>query len=85
MTTKQKLISMLVANGMFESQAEKVMEIAIKELKTIDEDYKKISWDRTSEEYPDKLYSFWFGAIKPIAYKWIEENLPQAWFKEMFK
>ena len=83
MTTREKFESMLVKNGMFESQAKKVMDIAIPELKQMSPDY-DITFDRPSEEYPSVIYNIIFIAIKPIALKWIEENAPQAWFKPMF-
>lgn len=83
MTTREKFESMLVKNGMFESQAKKVMDIAIPELKEL-YSANDITFDRPSEEYPSVLYSIIFIAIKPIALKWIEQNCPQAWFKPMF-
>lgn len=39
MTTKEKLEEMLVHNGMFDTQAKKVMDIAIPELNNILDDY----------------------------------------------
>jgi hypothetical protein len=74
---------MLVENGMFESQAEKVVDIAIPELNKLVDSY-QITFDRPADEYPSSLYAVLFIAIKPIALKWIEENLPQVWFKPMF-
>jgi hypothetical protein len=83
MTTRGKLESMLVKNGMFESQAKKVMDIAIPELRELFSG-NNITFDRPSNEYPAVLYSILFIAIKPIALKWIEENIPQAWCKPIF-
>lgn len=82
-TTREKLESMLVQNGMFESQAKKVMDIAIPELQKLVDDY-DITFDSPSDHYPTLISSVLFIAIKPIALKWIEENAPQAWFKPMF-
>ena len=75
---------MLVAKGMFESQAEQVMEIAKPKLDSILEDY-NFTWDRPASEYPDVIYNVVYASLKPIALEWIEENAPQAWFKPMFQ
>ena len=75
---------MMVELGMFESQAEKVMEVAMPEVDSLVDDY-KFTWDRPATEYPDAVYKIVFNMnIKPIAFKWIEENVPMAWFKPMF-
>ncbi|MFZ1787194.1 MAG: hypothetical protein WAT92_02745 [Saprospiraceae bacterium] len=84
MTVKNKLSNMLVEYGMFDSQAEKVMEKAMPELNSLVEDY-SISFNRPSDEYPKPIYDVLFLAIKPIALKWIEENIPMAWYKPMFQ
>ena len=82
-TVRERLEKMLVKNGMFDSQAKKVMDLAIPELQNLVEDY-HITFDRPSEEYPKVVYGILFLDIKPIALKWIEENCPMAWFKPMF-
>ena len=84
MTTREKLENMLVNNGMFESQAKEVMEIAIPELNSLVKDY-QITFDRPAMEYPTAVYNVLFLAIKPIALKWIEANVPMAWYKPMFQ
>jgi hypothetical protein len=88
MTTKEKLISMLVEKGMFEQQAQKVMEVAIPEIEKKFNEGKenayKFTWNRPAEEYPTPIYATLFISIKPIALKWIDDNIPNAWFREMF-
>jgi len=37
-----------------------------------------------SDSYPDMMYNLLMVSIKPVALKWIEDNCPEAWFKEMF-
>jgi hypothetical protein len=83
-TIKDKLISMLIANGMFESQAKEVMQIAIPQLNEIVEDY-SINFEDCENTYPKVIYNVLFSSIKPIAFKWIEKNKPKAWYKPMFK
>lgn len=82
-TVREKLQKMLVSKGMFESQAEEVIKLAIPELKALLDDY-EITLDRPSEEYPQSIYDVLFFIIKPIALRWIEKNKPEAWYKEMF-
>lgn len=83
-TVKQKLESMLIQRGMFESQAESVMEKAIPELNSIVKDY-NIRFDSSSSEYPEVIYSILFMSVKKVALEWIEENVPMAWYKPMFE
>jgi len=85
-TVESKLISMLIANGMFESQAKEVMQIALPKLKkeTTLKDY-SINFSDSDGAYPPIIYNILFSLLKPIALKWIEENKPMAWYKPMFK
>jgi hypothetical protein len=83
MTTAQKFIQMLMADGMFESQAEQVMEQAKPQLDSVIKGY-SFTWDSLADEYPEVIYTVLYSSIKPIALAWIEENAPQAWFKPMF-
>ncbi len=97
MTTKNRLIGNLIDCGMHQSQAEQVIELAIPVLDKQAHEINgfhgvtfepknpyQINWDAPSFHYPDGLYAVWFMSIKPIALKWIDENKPQAWFREMF-
>ena len=81
-TTREKLEQMCYEKGMFESQAKTVVDLAIPEIDNLD-NY-KITWDRPASEYPEPLYIIMFLTVKKVAYKWIEENFPLAWFKPMF-
>lgn len=87
MTTKQVLHKQLTDNGMFDSQADKVLEIAIPEIEKLVPNY-RITWDRPASEYPEQIFYiwwWWWWCLKPIALKWIEENAPQACFKPCFE
>ena len=83
MTVKEKLESMLVKNGMFENQTKEVIKLAMPKLNELVDDF-EISFESNSNQYPDVLYGIWYTLIKPIALKWIDENKPMAWFREMF-
>lgn len=82
MTVKERLEEICVEQGMFENQARAVVELAMKELDNIDE--YKIAWDKPSQEYPTKFYAAAFLTVARVALKWIDENIPQAWFRQMF-
>ena len=83
MTVKEKIEQILVDLGMFQQQAQKVMEIAIPKIDAISEDY-QIEWDNYYDIYEDEMYEFLFSIVKPVALEWIEEHVPKAWFKENF-
>lgn len=101
MNVQQKLIDMLIQNGLFESQANEIMKLALpvinKQAEEVDgvetkEDGTrvpinpyKITWDSPCADYPPVMYSVWFSTIKPIAYEWLKLNKPNAWCIELFK
>jgi hypothetical protein len=83
MTVRGKLENMLVLNGMFESQAKEVIELSIPKLNELDKDY-TITFDSSSNSYPDVIYQLWFMTIKPIALEWIDKNKQMACYRGMF-
>lgn len=83
MTTKDKIISILVRNGMFENQAEQVFNLAKSEIESMTPEY-QITWDRPANEYGTSLYSVMMMVVNRIALKWIDSNIPSAWFRPMF-
>jgi hypothetical protein len=83
MTTKEKLKDMLVQNGMFEKQAEKVLDIAIPRIEALPP-RERITWDRPAEEYPDVLYKIMWSEVKQAAKEWLAENAPEAWYRPIF-
>jgi len=83
MTVKERMESILIDFGMFQQQAEKVMDISIPKINEISEDY-KIEWDSDFEIYKEDMYVFLFSIVKPEALKWIDAHTPKAWFRENF-
>lgn len=71
----------LTENGLFDDQAAKIMEIAVK-----DESLSNMNgrWADNIDGYPAGLANVTFALIRPIAYKWICENAPMAWFRAAF-
>ncbi len=95
MNVREKLQEFLIQHGMFMDQAKEVMELAIPVLEKQAADLSEtsegentnpyiITWESPSESYPDALYQVWWLVIKPIALKWIDDNKPMAWFREVF-
>ena len=68
---------------MFEEQAKEVIELAIPKLNLLSGDY-KITYNSPFDDYPSGLYNVWYIIIKPIALKWIDDNKPMAWYRDMF-
>ena len=81
MTTRQKFETMLTELAVPETDAAKIMDIAIPVIDSTFDNY-NITWDSPCEDYTDGLYSILFYSnVKPIALAWVEEHKPQAWFK----
>jgi len=84
MTTKEKFAQMLTDRGMFESQANAVMDIFVPEVDAVSAGY-RVTWERPASEYPDAFYAVGFMYLKKTALRGIDENLPQAWYRAMFE
>ena len=84
MNVKEKLKETLVSRGMFPEQADEVLKQAIPVLDRLDPNY-VITWDAKSDEYPDSVYKTWMVSLKREALKWIDKNLPLAWYRPMFE
>jgi hypothetical protein len=84
MTTAEKIINKLHNLGMFENQAKYVLELSKPKLKEQLPEY-NIRWDRPADEYPEALIDLIFIRVKPVAYQWYEDNLPEAWNKSLFQ
>ena len=82
MTTREKFEKVLSDQGMWPEQAKDVMDIAIP---VIDSRYDhKMAWGMTADGYPNKLYAALFFTIRPIALKYIDDNMPNAFFRDAF-
>lgn len=82
MNFKEAMVKAMTSRGMFPSQAEEVIE------KYIVSDEANTMMDRWHEDiggYPEALQNVLWMGVKDYAAKWLEENLPQAWFRPMFQ
>lgn len=81
MTIEEKLVEMLVNDGMFDTQANQVME----RVKSNKINEAMIGcWGDATEGYPETLFMPLWASTKDHALEWIDENLPQAFFRPMF-
>ena len=80
MTVYEKMLKLLIDNGMFESQAREVLKIVAAE-----QQERGNRWVDDEKDYPAGLYNVLWLSVKRTALKWLNENAPQAWFKPMFE
>ncbi len=68
-------------NGVLGTQADAIMAIAYN-----DESFSNLNgrWSDDADGYPPGFINILFGILRPIAYKWICENAPHAWFRPIF-
>ena len=81
MTFKQSIIEYLTSNGMFDSQA-----VATFEVMEADPANKPMQgrWSESIEGYPPSMIAVLRLAAKRAALAYIDEHIPQAWFRPMF-
>lgn len=71
----------LEQSGLSLTQAEQIIELAKKDEAL---DSFKERWGDTESEYPPAMVNVLWISVKTIALEWIDENIPQAWFRPMF-
>lgn len=82
MTFRESMIKAMTTRGMFESQAIEIMNLYIYSDMSVSMSGR---WDDDAIAYPDQMqFVLWIG-VKHFAFRWIEDNLPEAWFKPMFQ
>ena len=79
-TIEQKLTQRLVDNGLFEDMAEKIMQ----QIKADDNGTMQGRWGDSIEDYPDIMLAVLWVTVRDTALEWIDENLPNAWFRPLF-
>lgn len=82
LTLAEEVKAFLYQNGMFESQAEDVFNLLVKDESM---EVMKGRWGDKAEDYGGApMLAMVKISVKPIALKYIDENCPQAWFRPMF-
>lgn len=82
MTFEEKAIKYLTDNGMLTEEAKEVIQT----LKLNKSNKDLISrWNDDMEGYPEEFIKLFNFILKKEALKWLNSNLPNAWFKPMFE
>ena len=71
----------LESNGLFDTHATTIMAIAVE---SDSFDNVKNRWGDDASGYPEGFTNLLIAILRPIAYKWICENTPHAWFRAIF-
>lgn len=80
-TLEQDILKRLTSNGLSSKQAETIITIA-KEDEALES--MKGQWGKSVTEYPVQLRTVLWFSVKAIAFEWIEENVPNAFFRPLF-
>lgn len=81
MKIRQKLEEMLVANGLWDDEAQHIMDQAEKDESL---EAMKGRWNDDIEGYPPQLLAVTWMSVKLQAKKWLEDNKPQHFALAMF-
>ena len=73
----------LFNNGMFESDVNKVIELSKKD--EVLSDAMEGRWNDEVEGYPPFMVSIFLTSLNSVAVKYIDENIPKAWFRPVFE
>ena len=84
MTVLEKLKKPFDEIGMPSTTLDILVPLIQEEIQSFTPGY-KISWDASSEDYPDVLYATLDATAKRVAYAWHKENKPQAWYLELLQ
>lgn len=81
MTLEEKLRQLLVEHGLFESQADAV----IQSVKADDANEAMLGrWGDAVDDYPPQMLAMLWLSTKRHALSYIDANLPLAWFRPLF-
>jgi len=80
-TTIQKFKAMLTSNGMFDNQADEVLELFKPKMEV---GGYRMTWDRPASEYPLPVYAMGQMILYQTAVEWFDANLPKAWNRQAF-
>lgn len=80
MTFRKWAVDYCYKRGMFEAQAEAVVAQIIAD----PDDTMRGRWDDAIEGYPPQMLAVLSIVINHAACKWIDENMPKAWYRAMF-
>lgn len=79
LTAREYLVNMLVQHALSPIQAEEIITTVLDAPTT---DWK--IWNSPSDQQSPEFYIKWWLVAKQAALKWIDECIPDAWFRPMF-
>ncbi len=82
MTVEEYFVDQLFQRGLFEDKAKQIVE-AVKN-DQVNESMQG-RWDDHMDDYPEPLLVVLWLNVKDHALLWIEENVPNAWYKPLFE
>ncbi len=83
MTIQEHIHKYLVNKGMFESQANAVLEAIRNDPDPLLIDL-RIRLNEQAADYPEVFLAALSFTVDRCVLKWIDANLPQAWYRPMF-
>ena len=81
MTFREKAIEMLTSRGMFDAQAEAVVERVVADEANAP---MRDRWDDDVAGYPEPMLAVLWFTVRTNAVEWIDEHCPKAWYRPMF-
>jgi len=79
-TIKQKLHALCVAHGLFDSQAEAILQMTFDD----GDNELKSRWNDLASDYPDIIFDVLWITVCQNAIKWIDKNCPNHWARSVF-
>lgn len=80
-TFYNKMLNLLMKNGMFQSQANEVMKMVCSSNEFAE---MATRWTDRASDYPENLQHLIWSMIRRVALTYIERECPLAWFRPMF-
>jgi hypothetical protein len=80
MTIKETLFGRCLGSGLFESQAEPILQMTYDE----GDNELKSRWNDNADDYPDILINILWVAVCRNAVIWIDKNCPKHWARPFF-
>ena len=80
---REFLTTHLTKSGMSEAQSKRVLQKALPHIHSLAPDH-GFSFDSPIDGYPAMMKPLLVNITNEQALEWIDENLPQAWFRPMF-
>jgi len=80
-TIAESIHAKLMANGMFESQADEVIKL-VKEDKANEAMIDR--WNDQTTDYPEAIMNLAWMSARKHAREWIAKNKPMAWYRQIF-